>query len=141
MSLYDDVQDVRDRIDELEQGVQEGQDQDSQSIDDVNQSISDFQQFIEDNQDSIGQLKFPLTTETVALIKEIFPFGSVDLVGGIFKVDNLNVGVDSIIIISRALASGPLGNLSISAQVSGSFTILSDDARETSTINYLILNP
>ncbi len=39
----------------------------------------------------------------------------------------------------RATGGGTLGNVSISAQSSGSFTLTSD-ANETSTFNYLILN-
>ena len=58
---------------------------------------------------------------------------------GSITVNSTAVTASSIILFSRAATGGTPGNVSISAQSSGSFTLLST-GNETSTFNYLIIN-
>jgi hypothetical protein len=54
-------------------------------------------------------------------------------------VYNSNVTPSSIILISRQTLGGNLGELYISSQTNGSFTIESYSSSDTSTVNYLII--
>lgn len=58
---------------------------------------------------------------------------------GTVSVSSSAVTTSSQILFSRATAGGTLGNVSISSQTTGNFTLLSDQ-NETSTFNYLIIN-
>ncbi len=117
-----------------------------QELEDLAQSNSDRLDAVEQaQQDSIGGLSFPLDPYAAQMLDdETQSFlsnraGTATLVAGTVVVSNVNVGASSIILLSRNVAGGTLGNLSISAQSAGSFTILSSSATETSTVNYLII--
>lgn len=59
---------------------------------------------------------------------------------GAVTVTSTAVTTSSIILYSRATTGGTAGNVSITAQTTGSFTLTSTSTSETSTFNYLIIN-
>lgn len=117
--------------------------------DQVNQNasdIADLQQLVDDANlvGGIEGLTFPLDPDVATILdEETISFfsdriGSATLVAGTVTVTNPYVTTNSTIIISRKTSSGTLGYLSISTQSSGSFTIISSSATDTSVVNYLI---
>ena len=58
---------------------------------------------------------------------------------GVVTVSSPYIKVSSVILYSRNVAAGTLGNVSITAQSAGSFTLTST-ANETSTFNYVVFN-
>lgn len=70
------------------------------------------------------------------------PMGTAVLVAGTVTVTHSTVTASSRIIIWRQVAGGTLGNLSVGAIVAGtSFVINSDNALDTSTVGYLVIEP
>lgn len=68
--------------------------------------------------------------------------GQATLVAGTVVVSNTTVTASTRIFLSRETAGGTLGHLSISARSAGtSFTILSSSNTDTSTINWLLIEP
>jgi len=66
--------------------------------------------------------------------------GSGGFRAGLIGVANANITTSSIIVFSRNLAQGTLGNLSIFSQPAGNVYFVSDNAGETSTLNYIVVN-
>jgi hypothetical protein len=68
--------------------------------------------------------------------------GQVALSGGTATVSNTSVTANTRIFLSHANTSGTLGHLYISARVAGtSFTITSSSGTDTSTVNWLLIEP
>ena len=68
--------------------------------------------------------------------------GQAVLVGGTILVANTTVTANTRIFLSHANTSGTLGHLHISARVAGtSFTITSSSGTDTSTVNWLLIEP
>lgn len=62
------------------------------------------------------------------------------MVAGAVTTSNAAVTASSIINYSRKTVGGTVGQVSITAQSAGSFTLTSSSATETSTFNYQIIN-
>lgn len=68
--------------------------------------------------------------------------GQATLVGGTVAVSNTSVTANTRIILSRETLGGTAGHLAVSARSAGvSFTILSSSGTETSTVNWLLIEP
>ncbi len=68
--------------------------------------------------------------------------GQAVLVGGTVTVSNTSVTASTRIFLSHANTSGTLGHLYISARNSGvDFTITSSSGTDTSTVNWLLIEP
>jgi hypothetical protein len=68
--------------------------------------------------------------------------GQAVLVGGTVAVSNTSVTASTRIFLSHANTSGTLGHLYISARSAGvSFTITSSSGTDTSTVNWLLIEP
>lgn len=68
--------------------------------------------------------------------------GQATLSGGTATVSNTSVTANTRIFLSHANTGGTLGHLYISARVaSTSFTITSSSATDTSTVNWLLIEP
>jgi hypothetical protein len=68
--------------------------------------------------------------------------GQAVLVGGTVTVSNTSVTANTRIFLSHANTSGTLGHLYISARVAAtSFTITSSSGTDTSTVNWLLIEP
>jgi hypothetical protein len=67
--------------------------------------------------------------------------GTATLVGGTIAVSNTSVTANTRIFISRSTAGGTLGHLSTTQIASTSFTVNSDSGADTSTVNWLLIEP
>lgn len=65
--------------------------------------------------------------------------GNTVLVGGTKTVSNTTITTNTIIMLTRKIANGVIGNLSYTLSNGVSFTINSDNASDTSTISYLLI--
>lgn len=112
------------------------------------QSLSDsFERYASDNEQKIQELQdkeqtglqFPLSQETVDLIKEVFPTGKATLSSGTVTVSDSRVSPSSVIMLTVSSPSGTRGFISYTASA-GSFVINSSSGTETSIISYVIYN-
>lgn len=126
--LYDQVQDHEDRISSLE---------DSSSQDESD--TADLQDRMSSVEEKAGQLSFPLSQETIDLIKEVFPVGVVTLFGGTATITDPRISVGSNIQLSVSAVGGSQGMLSYVA-AAGSAVITSSDAGDTSDVSYVIFS-
>jgi hypothetical protein len=67
--------------------------------------------------------------------------GKAVLVGGTVTVNNPGVSPRSIILLTRQVLGGTAGDLRVSSQSAGQFTITSANGADTSTIFYLVIEP
>jgi len=65
---------------------------------------------------------------------------SAAMTAGVVTVASTAVTAASIIIYARRIGGGTQGNVEISAQTAGSFTLTSNNVADTSTFNYEIIN-
>lgn len=69
-------------------------------------------------------------------------FGTtVAMTAGVVTVAWVPIKANAAVLISRAVAGGTIGTMTIAITTSTSFTITSSSATDTSTINYLVFNP
>jgi len=127
--LYDQVQDHEDRITNAEG---------NQSTDE--DTITDHEDRMSSLEETAGQLQFPLSQDTIDMIKQLFPTGTVTLPGGtpnqaIIK-DN-SISPSSVIVIAVSAAGGTQGILSYAAS-SGQAIVESTSATDTSTVAYVL---
>jgi type II secretory pathway pseudopilin PulG len=126
---------------ELEQAVEDLQ----TTIDDISNQLN---QSVNSDTDlsRVGQFDFPLDDETTQILNQAIDSsflalsGSATLVAGTVTVSNPYVYPTSTIIVSRKTSGGTLGYISITSQGTGTFTVGSSSATDTSVINYLIIN-
>jgi hypothetical protein len=67
--------------------------------------------------------------------------GTATLVGGTIAVANTSVTANTRVFISRSTTGGTVGHLSTTQIASTSFTVNSSDAGDTSTVNWLLIEP
>jgi hypothetical protein len=67
--------------------------------------------------------------------------GTATLVGGTIAVANTSVTANTRVFISRSTTGGTVGHLSTTQVASTSFTVNSSDAGDTSTVNWLLIEP
>ena len=129
------------------------------NLDDTNSSLSDTQDTVSTHDDTLGdhetrltdteakagQLDFPLTQDSIARIKEVFPSGQVTLSGGTASVSNQNVNSISVILLSVLVRGGVTGIavgdphlVYYTTIVSGGFTVNSTISTDVSKIGYVI---
>ena len=119
-------------------------------VDDLSTTQQDTDLNISQMQDTIdqtaGQLSAPLSPNTVSLIMEQFPRGSVTLSGGFATVYNPLISFNSIILMGRigGLLLTDKNNIgfyptpTLTSLINGQFTITTCSG-DNATINYLIL--
>lgn len=142
--LEQTVQELTTRADDNDQSMFDLQDSIDSSFGDVTQSVQDVQDNLDNVTPDIGQLSFPLSQDTIDLIKEIYPTGLATLVGGTVIINDLRVSVNSNILLTYARIIGTPGVLSYTAS-SGSFSIQSTQVAsppgtDSSIVSYMILN-
>lgn len=136
--LENAVSDLQDNIGSYD--VSDTLDGISDTIDNQNDTNTDLDQRLTDVENTAGQLQFPLTQDTIDLIKEQFPVGQITLVGGTATITDPRISTTSIIFLTCALANGTGAHpVAVSAQ-SGYATLFSTDGGDTSTYNYLIFS-
>jgi hypothetical protein len=141
MSAFDDVVD---KLGELSDSFDGYTSDNDANVQDLSSTSTQHDDDISTLQQGAGQLTFPLTQDTIDLIKSVvsapaYITGSVSLTAGVASVSNGAVSAGSIIMLTVKAPSGTRGYLSYSAG-GGSFTITSTSGAETSTVAYAILN-
>lgn len=132
--MQEDIDNLNQRMDELEQSVSDTSDQTQETADDIESRVEDLEA-------NIGQLVFPLSQDTIDLIKEQFPIGTITLVAGTADIVDDRISTGSVIIYSRSKTNGGnLGHLYISSQIPKKATITSSDPADVSDVYYLIMS-
>jgi len=137
--LSQQVDDLVQRMDDSDQSIQDFSDSLDTNLTDIQSAIDEQAQNIETLNESAGQLTFPLSQDTIDLIKEQFPSGFITLVAGTITLKDPRISPTSNIFLSVSQAGGIQGFLSYTASA-GQAIINSTSATETSVISYLILN-
>jgi len=138
-NINSQIEDVTQRLDDNDTSLQDFSDSLDSSITDIQSSIDDQAQSIETLDENSGQLTFPLTQDTIDLIKEQFPTGTVKLVGGVGNITDARISVNSNIFLSNRTPSGFTTTPAYYYLAgSGGVIISSTDAGDTSIISYFI---
>jgi len=136
--IQSQIDDILSRLDENDSSFSDLSDSVDSSTSDLQSTLDDQSSTISDLQEASGQLTFPLTQETIDLIKEQFPVGQVTLSGGTTTLKDERISTNSNIFLSVNTANGSLGFLS-SVITSGQAIINSSDVGDNSIISYLII--
>lgn len=148
MSTFDDLvqqlDDLTGRIDESDQSITELSDNTDASLTDVQGTLGDHETTLESLNEQAGQLSFPLTPETVDLIKAVYPTGLATLTSGSATITDARVSTGSVIVLTYAKVIGTPGALSYTA-APGSFSIqsrqlASPPGTDNSIVAYVIYN-
>ena len=146
-----DFTDLQDQVNELEMIVSDNTDNfsDYQSqTDDSLQTIQDQQATDEEN---IGQLSFPLSQDTIDLIMELFPTGTVTLASGTATLVDNRISTTSTILFNITTPSVPTVTLSGLAPytftplyyyvtiTAGQAVFHSSNGSDASILNYLLI--
>jgi hypothetical protein len=67
--------------------------------------------------------------------------GTVALVGGTATVSNTSVTASTVIFLNHAATGGTPGHLTYTISAGTSFTVNSTSGTDTSTVNYLLMEP
>ena len=140
------MDDIKSQIDEIVARLDENDNSLQEFSDNLDSTVSDMQDTItsqSDNLDTLnesaGQLTFPLSQETIDLIKEQFPSGFVTLVAGTVTLNDSRISPTSNIFLTVSSAGGNQGFISYVAST-GQAVINSTSATDTSIISYVIFN-
>ncbi len=131
-------------FDELAQQVEDLQSASEDNADTVSglqDSVGDHEDRISSTEETSGQLTWPLSQDTIDLIKEIFPQGKVTLAGGTADIKDVRISADTVILYCRAAPGGTIGHLSITSQSAGIATVTSSSALDTSDVYYQFTAP
>lgn len=132
--LYDQVQEHEDRLGGVE---------DAQSADE--DTLSDHEDRVGTLENDSGQLQFPLSQDTIDLIKELYPTGTVTLPapGGMsvnsVTITDPRISAGSVIMLTVSAASGTQGDLSYVASA-GSAVVTSTSSTEGSDVSYVLFS-
>lgn len=137
--LQAQLDELTSRLDDADTAAQDLSDSIDTQVSDLQSTLDDHSTSIESLNETQGQLTFPLSQETIDLIKEQFPTGLVTLVAGTVTITDQRISPTSVILLSVALASGTQGFLSYLASA-GSAVVSSTSNTDTSIISYVIMN-
>lgn len=137
--IQSQIDEIVTRLDENDSSQQELSDSIESSIQDLQSNLDEQGTNIDDLKETSGQLSFPLSQDTIDLIKEQFPSGFITLVGGTATLKDGRISTNSNIFLTVAVAGGTQGFLKYTASA-GQAIISSTSGTDTSTISYLILN-
>lgn len=137
--IQSQIDEITGRLDDSDNSLQDFSDSLDSNISDIHSTLEDNANSINDLQNDSGQLTFPLSQDTIDLIKEQFPNSFAKLVAGTVTVTDSRISPTSVILLSVAAVSGTQGFISYLASA-GSAVITSTNGGDTSTIAYLILN-
>ena len=137
--ILQQIDDINTRLDDNDSSLQDFSDNLDSNISDIQSTLDDQSTNLDDLNQTKGQLEFPLTQETIDLIKEQFPIGFATLSSGSVLVKDGRVSANSVILISVASRIGTAGMIAYSASA-GQFYISSTSNTDNSIISYLIMN-
>src|ERR1035437_98636 len=140
----DDIQqafdDITTRLDESDSSLQDYTDQLDNNLNDSQAEVDDHETRITELEANIGQLTFPLSQDTIDLIKEIYPTGFVTLVSGTAtSLLDPRVSPTSNSLLTVSSMIGSPGFLAYTASA-GQAIIYSTSGADNSIISYLLLN-
>ena len=128
--LQAQIQELSDNIDNTVSDI-------SDSIDSLSTTQDDHEQRLTDTEEKSGQLEFPLTQDTIDLIKQCFPTGTATLLNGSVTISDQNISATSIVMITVSAKSGTQGILAYAA-TQGGMVVTSTSATDNSTFNYVV---
>jgi ElaB/YqjD/DUF883 family membrane-anchored ribosome-binding protein len=141
MSAFDEleqnVSDLTDNLNDLSDSFGSYSTDNDSNISDIQESIQDQSDSIENLNNNAGQLSFPLTQDTIDLLRSIFITGTVTIGSG-STVTDPRIGVNSIVLFSVTNSAGTAGFISAS-KATGQVIFGSTSGADHSTLNYLIL--
>ena len=139
-NIQQQIDDIISRLDDNDSSLTDFSDSLDNSINDLQNAIDDQSQSVSDLQENAGQLQFPLTQDTIDLIKEQFPCGKITLVAGYFTLTDPRISTNSVILMTLVAENGTRGTaLPIVTASTGSAVFRGTGDGDTSTYNYLIL--
>jgi len=137
--------DLVQRMDDNDQAQQDFADNLDTSLNDIGNTIDEQNQNIENLNNNAGQLQFPLTQDTIDLIKEIFPTGTITLSGGTATLTDPRIGTNSTILFNIITPSVPGGGLTppplyYYVTITGGQAVFNSSySGDGSILNYLII--
>ena len=146
-----DFSDLTDRVSTLEDSQQESADNLDQLQNDIQQNIDDLSQQQTTDEENIGQLTFPLSQDTIDLIMELFPTGTVTLASGTATLVDSRISPTSTILFNIITPSVPTVTLSGLAPytftplyyyvtiTAGQAVFHSTSGSDASILNYLLI--
>ena len=137
--MQNQIDEINDRLDQNDSDTQDYQSDISDHFDDFQSSLDDNSSSIEELNQNVGQLAFPLTQDTVDLIKEQFPCGFVTLSAGQATITDARISAISNMFLTYVGSGAGEGTLSYVAS-NGSAIIYSTSNTDTNKVSYLILN-
>jgi TolA-binding protein len=149
--LQEQIDTINANLDEMSSSLQDISDNIDQNLSDQETTDGDFEQRMSTLEDSSGQLLFPLTQDTIDLITEQSPAilsnyygqgyaGYTTLVAGTKTIKNSFITANSLIFLTVSTTGGIQGFLSYVASA-GQVVINSSNVADTSTVNFIIINP
>lgn len=137
--LQTQIDETNTRIDDIDASITELSDNTTSSSQDLETSIDETKESLDEVNDKVGQLEYPLSQDTIDLIKEIYPTGFITLAGGTATLKDGRISTISNILLTVSIPGGTQGFLSYVAS-NGQAVITSTSGTETSIISYMILN-
>ena len=137
--IQSQIDEITSRQDDGDQSLQDLSDNTDSTVSDIQSTIDDHQTTLDDLSSNEGQLTFPLSQDTISLIKEQFPTGFVTLVAGTYILKDTRIGATSNIYLTASQVIGAQGILSYSPSA-GQAIINSSSNTDTSIISYVIFN-
>ena len=135
------MSDLTEQVDEIQGLVDDHESRVSStesSLDEHENRIGSVESTIGDGA-TIGQLDFPLSADSQARIREVFPTGTFLLTGNAVTVTDANVSPNSIIMFSR-INGGTVGNNIYAVAGSGTITFNSMGGNDGGTFTYVVFN-
>jgi len=133
------MEEIEAQIQELSDNIDNTVSDISDSLDSLSTTQDDHEQRLTDTEEKSGQLEFPLTQDTIDLIKQCFPTGTATLSSGSVTISDQNISANSIVVITVSGVSGTQGNISYSAS-QGGMVVTSTSATDNSTFNYVVFS-
>ncbi|MEI6580801.1 MAG: hypothetical protein WCO07_01370 [bacterium] len=149
--LQTQIDTLNESLDEMSNSLQDIADNNESNLSSQDDINNDFETRITDVEQNSGQLTFPLTQDTIDLITEQAPAilsnyynqgyaGSATLVAGTKTITNSLITANAIVFLTVSTPGGTQGFLSYAVSA-GQLIITSTSATDTSTVNYIIINP
>jgi hypothetical protein len=132
------IDDIYNQLADDEENFDDYTTQNDDDINNIGDQISDHDDSINDLQQDSGQLTFPLSQDSIDLIKSVFPTGFVKL-GSSPIITNPAISATSVIMLTRVQALGTLGQLSYGASA-GQAVVGSSSGMDSSLVAYVIFN-
>jgi len=150
--MQEQIDKLNERIDTVEENHQELSDSTDDQMTSVQDSLDQHTQSIEDLNQTTGQLQFPLTQDTIDLLNEQFPRGTITLSGGTATLLDGRISPNTVVLFNLTNVVGVTYqsifssfNVTVNypywwvAVTAGQAVFHSTIASDASTLNYVLL--